>query len=231
MSDDPTPQNSKDILPYRQHPSTETLERGAMEDQTLQSIHAQLMREKEEPSEGFAPTPIFLIFVFGAMMFWAGIYLITHSGGFRGNVFDPNWKPTAETSITQIAFDPIKQGAKLFTRQCQQCHQADAKGIAGVYPPLAESEWVNGKEERVIMILLNGLTGLITVEGNNYNGNMPDVNMWKDRDIAAVLTYVRSHFGNNAPAISEDQVKEVRAQYGSRHENWTAPELLAIHPF
>jgi mono/diheme cytochrome c family protein len=232
MKDDPN-QTPEFNLPYRLEESRQTLERGAMEDEQMQQIHAQLMREKEEPTEGFSPTPIFFIFLFGALMFWGGIYLISYSGGFRGDVFNPDWKPTASGSseAVVVAFDPLKHGAKLFKRQCQQCHQADAEGIPGVYPPLSKSEWINGLEDRIIKVLLLGMAGPITVEGHEFNGNMPAVNMWSDKDIAAVLTYVRANFGNNAPAVSEEKVKTIRKELGDRHAPWTPAELLKIHPF
>ncbi|HCR37263.1 MAG TPA: cytochrome C, partial [Opitutae bacterium] len=119
----------------------ETHEKGAYKDETMQAIHAQLMREKEEPTEGFSQMPIFLLFIFGALMFWGGIYLANYSGSFRSDVFDPNWHPVplGEGDITEAAFDPMKKGKKLFSRQCQQCHQAEGQGIPGVYPPLVDS--------------------------------------------------------------------------------------------
>jgi mono/diheme cytochrome c family protein len=204
-------------------------ENGGLDDTAIQDIHAQLLREKEEPTEGFSPIPIFLIFIFGALMFWGGIYLATHSGGFRKDVFDPNWKPTAE--VAQVAaFDPFKQGKKLYTRTCQQCHQVDGKGIPGVYPPLSGSPWVNGSHERAAKILILGLSGPITVGGNEYNGNMPPVGTWSDRDIAAVLTYVRSSFDNSSGAVTEADVKSARAAIGGKTTPWDAEELLKIHP-
>ncbi|OYV47677.1 MAG: hypothetical protein B7X06_02925, partial [Verrucomicrobia bacterium 21-51-4] len=72
--------------PLRDHPRAEN---AAFGDAALQKVHSQLMREKEEPTEGFSPVPIFLIFVFGALMFWGGLYIANNSGGFRPDVFDP----------------------------------------------------------------------------------------------------------------------------------------------
>ena len=54
----------------------EAMEKAAMQDEHMQEVHAQLMREKEEPHEGFSPVPIFLMFFFAALCFWGGVYLV-----------------------------------------------------------------------------------------------------------------------------------------------------------
>ncbi|GAB4283836.1 MAG: hypothetical protein Tsb0018_11360 [Opitutales bacterium] len=218
--------------PHRREASRETMERAGYKDEAMQEIHTQLMREKEEPREGFSPIPVFMVFIFGALMFWGGIYIANHSGNFRGDVFNPNFKPGAidAENVTKAAFDPLKQGTKLFKRQCQQCHQADGMGIAGVYPPLVGSEWVAGSDVRLIKILLLGMSGPITVKGEVYNNNMPAVGMWKDKDIASVLTYIRASWGNDAPPVEEELVAQVRAELGGRKNAWTPEELLKLHP-
>jgi mono/diheme cytochrome c family protein len=211
--------------------SQETRERGAYEDEAMQVIHSQLMREKEEPTEGFSQMPIFLIFIFGALMFWGGVYIANYSGAFRSDVFDPNWTPgNMDQDQSQAAFDPMKKGKKLFSRQCQQCHQAEGQGIPGVYPSLAGSEWVVADERLAIKILLLGMNGPITVQGESFNGNMPPVGMWSDRDIAAVLSYVRYSWGNEASMVDEATVAAVRKELEGRKAAWTPDELLKQHP-
>jgi mono/diheme cytochrome c family protein len=101
--------------------------------------------------------------------------------------------------------------------------------VAGVYPPLAGSEWVNGDEAKVVRILLHGVTGPIEVAGETFNGMMPP---WggtlKDDDIAAVLTYVRSTWGNTGAAITAAKVASIRAATTSRTTPWTAAELAQV---
>ena len=72
--------------------SKASLEKAAMQDADVQSVHAQLMREKDEPEEGFSPVPIALIFIFCALCFWGGVYLIENGGQFRWDVYDPDFK-------------------------------------------------------------------------------------------------------------------------------------------
>ena len=72
-----------------------SLEKAAMQDEHMQDVHAQLMREKEEPQEGFSPVPIFLMFIFAALCFWGGVYLVEHSGGYRWDAYSPDFNPSA----------------------------------------------------------------------------------------------------------------------------------------
>jgi mono/diheme cytochrome c family protein len=108
-------------------------------------------------------------------------------------------------------------GEVLYAR-CVICHMANGEGTPGAFPPLAGSEWVNGPAARPIAIVLHGLEGPITVKGATYaSAMMPygtNVPM-SDAEVAAVLTYVRSSFGNSAPAVTEEEVAKVRAATAS----------------
>ncbi|MBL9173007.1 MAG: cytochrome c, partial [Verrucomicrobiales bacterium] len=82
---------------------------------------------------------------------------------------------------------------------------------------------------RKIRIVLNGLNGPITVNGVAFNGAMNSFkDSLSDSDIAAVLTYVGSAWGNKAPPVSADEVKAIRAEIASRDQAWTPDELLKI---
>ena len=214
----------------------ETMEPASYEDEEMRRVHTQLMREKEEPSEGFSPIPIFLLFVFGALMFWGGIYVTKYSGNFRDDVYDYTWTPTAGGAATEVAFDPMARGGTLYERNCQTCHQGDGEGVSGVYPPLNKSEWVTNDPERFAAILLYGLAGPIEVRGNVYNAAAmpsygPNGAGWSDRDIAAVMTYVRASWENSDPAVEESTVADVRSQVSGRLGAWSAEELLEIWPW
>ena len=82
--------------------------------------------------------------------------------------------------------------------------------------------------------MLHGLQGPITVNGAAYNSAMPPFGRvagsgfnWSDDKVAAVLTYVRQEWGNQASAITTEKVAEIRAKEGD-HKPWTAEELLKI---
>ena len=117
-------------------------------------------------------------------------------------------------------------GAKVYSTVCSSCHQANAQGVPGAFPPLAESEWVTGDEARLVKIVLHGITGELEVAGEIYAGMMPP---WggglDDAQIAAVATYVRSNFGNEAAPVTAETVARIRSQYATRKTPWTPQEL------
>lgn len=101
-------------------------------------------------------------------------------------------------------------GRAIFLLNCSACHQANGQG-GGPYPPLAGNPDVkNVDSAAIIQTVLNGRTGPITVNGMQYGGNMPSWRDLSDTEIAAVLTYVRSAWGNGAAAVSADQVAAAR---------------------
>jgi mono/diheme cytochrome c family protein len=117
-------------------------------------------------------------------------------------------------------------GSKVFTTTCVVCHQLDGAGKEQLYPPLAGSEWVQGDENKLIRIILGGLTGPVEVAGETFNGAMPGWGpVLEDKDIAAVATYIRSSWGNKAAPITEAKVKSIRAATTSRKVPWTVAEL------
>ena len=102
-------------------------------------------------------------------------------------------------------------GAKVFQTNCSSCHQASGQGMSGTFPPLAGNPVVIGNPTTVIHIIKDGLTGQISVKGATYNGQMP---AWgqtlSSNDIAAVITYIRSSWGNSASAITPAQVSAAK---------------------
>ena len=119
-------------------------------------------------------------------------------------------------------------GRKVYATTCAACHQAAGEGTE-VYPPLAGSEWVTGDEGRLARIVLHGLTGEIEVAGTAYSGVMPGWGvMFKDDELAAVMTYIRSSWGNKAPAVRAETVARVRQESAGRTAPWTSAEVSAL---
>ena len=129
-------------------------------------------------------------------------------------------------------------GGKVFRREshCATCHQHTGLGMPNVYPPLANSKWVTGNEERLIKLTLHGLWGTIEVNGKVYDPSkgVPPMtafhSLLKDEEVAAVLTYVRNTWGNKAPAVKASTVKKIRDANKSRNVFWKVEELLKDHP-
>ena len=105
----------------------------------------------------------------------------------------------------------IAAGGKLYNTYCATCHQSDGKGDGTRFPPLENSEYVKGDISRLINIVLNGLSGPITVNGVGYNEVMPANSYLSDDQIALILTYVRANFKNNLTGILPEEVAMIRA--------------------
>lgn len=104
----------------------------------------------------------------------------------------------------------LDHGRQVYNSVCAACHQADARGMPGVFPPLAQSDFLMADPERAVRVLLQGLSGPITVNGEQFQGVMPKLPL-TDQDIAGVLSYVRNNFGNRGSAIKLAEVSRIRA--------------------
>jgi mono/diheme cytochrome c family protein len=194
------------------------LEQSGASDESLQQVHARLQAQKPEKKEGNPRFPLVLLGIMCAAIFFGSIYLAHYSSRFDPLIYNENQKPVKQAAGGPV-ITPAMLGKRVFTANCVTCHQATGTGVPGVYPPLAGSEWVVDPqhEKHIIAIVLHGLNGPITVKGNTYNNAMtPFGGILRDDQIANVLTYIRSEWGNNAPAITAEQVAAVRAQLGAR---------------
>jgi mono/diheme cytochrome c family protein/glucose/arabinose dehydrogenase len=119
-----------------------------------------------------------------------------------------------------------EHGKQVYARTCIACHKADGFGQEGTAPPLVDSEWVLGPPGRIARIVLNGLTGPVTVEGKTYALDMPSLGSLSDDDIASVLTYVRREWEHGASPVDPSEVARIRAT--TRPIAWTERELLQV---
>jgi mono/diheme cytochrome c family protein len=119
-------------------------------------------------------------------------------------------KPAATTTSADTGGKPAATdaGKDVYMKTCVACHQADGGGINGSFPPLAKSDYLADKQ-RAIEQVLKGKSGEMKVNGMAYNGTMPPQPL-NDDEIAAVLTYVYSNFGNAGGAVTAAEVKAVR---------------------
>jgi mono/diheme cytochrome c family protein len=119
-------------------------------------------------------------------------------------------------------------GKVVYDALCLNCHQPTGLGLPGIYPPLASSDWVAGDAAKFSKIVMHGLTGPIKVNGREFKQPapipMPPMGL-NDQQMADVLTYLRSNFGNRAPAVKPDEVKAVRDANSARSGFWTQEEL------
>jgi mono/diheme cytochrome c family protein len=182
------------------------------------------------PETGDGPIPKWFVGVVFVALFWSGAYLFSYSGGFQAEVYDylPKFGPIA--SGPQAAPDPKVIGKSLFSANCITCHQATGQGLPGQYPPLAGSEIVLGEAtNRLIAIVLKGLQGPVTIKGENVNNSMQAwEGQYTDAQLSAILTYIRSDWGNNAPPVPPEAVKQMREELKDRKDQWTFAEITKM---
>lgn len=165
---------------------------------------AAAMRENPVSTRPAEPLPVRAILLCAAVVLVAG-YILGNSLFDYSNYVKPGYtRPVSATAAPlkpEAALDAFNKIGKKGYAACTACHQADGMGNAS-FPPLANSEWVNGPVLRPAMIILNGLHGPITVNGKTYDNNMPTMGAGMDaKQLAGVLNYIRNNFGNKSDQL------------------------------
>jgi nitrite reductase (NO-forming) / hydroxylamine reductase len=104
----------------------------------------------------------------------------------------------------------IAAGRKVYQNVCQACHGAEGQGLPGAFPPVANSDWIAENKDRLVEVILEGLSGPIVVNGVQYNAVMPPMAYLSDGDIANVLTFVLNTWDNPGGEIQAAQVAQQR---------------------
>ncbi|OJV62572.1 cytochrome c [Hydrogenophaga sp.] len=190
--------------------------------QTRHSEHA-------DPHEQYNPVPRVMIGLVLALVVWAiGYIVLARPDGMAGlgDQRDPVALAPSEAGAAGAAIN----ASQLFVAKCQACHQASGQGLPGVFPPLAGASWVTGMPEAPLQIVLHGMNGTIDVDGTTYNGAMPAFGeQMNDAEIAALMTYIRSQWGNDSAPVDAAGVQAAREASAGRTEPWNgAAELLAF---
>lgn len=178
-------------------------------------VTAAQRRENPDPHEAANPMPWFVIILVGCLAAFCIVYIV------EANVETPSEQGDGR-SLAELAGDKPAAGTKvdgaaLFASVCAACHQPTGAGLPGVFPPLAGSEWVNGKETTMTAIVLHGVSGPLNVKGTRFNGAMPAFKeQFSDEQLAAVLSHVRSQWGNTGAPVSVATVAKVREQLKAR---------------
>jgi mono/diheme cytochrome c family protein len=194
-------------------------------------------REGHEPEEVPRGVPWVMAAFVVCIAGWGAYTFVTEVGS---DGFSPHGD---RRTVAALAPPPVEapaaggeaaapDGEAIYSARCVACHQATGLGLAGAFPPLAESEWVVGIPERPVGIVLHGLQGAIEVKGVPYQGVMPAFkDQLSDGEIAAVVSYVRRSFGNDAPVVSAETVATVRGATEGRTEAIGGQdELLTLFP-
>ena len=180
------------------------------------------------------PMPVWLYLICGVVLFLAGSsftgFEIFGQGlldqGPGGPTLASGPPPEAPPSAADI-------GKKLYNGNCANCHQSSGAGAPGSYPPLVNSEYVLGSKDRLAAIMLSGLSGSVTVCGGSYGSQvMPGWNSnFTDEKLAAIMTYIRSSWGNTANEVKPDEVTAARAKFASHAATpYSQADLMKIAP-
>ncbi|WP_407280950.1 cytochrome c [Aromatoleum evansii] len=189
---------------------------------TSRNDHAQ-RRENRDPNESFNPVPRLMLGLIAVLLAWALYYIYAARPATLPALGD-------RRSAEVLAAIPARavDGEQIFGANCAACHQAAGTGIPQVFPPLAGSAWVNGSEQVLIQILLHGVNGSIEVAGNTFNGEMPAFgDKLGDAEIAAVASYIRNQWGNQAGAVTAEAVQAQRTRTAGRSTPWNGGAELA----
>ena len=200
---------------------------GDREDyQSMEELHRAAMEKEEQiPEEGNERGPWWMYVIIVLTLAFGFFYM----GRYLGEVSDRPHVLFAEPEPAELEeeeFDPMQVGSRIYTRLCQSCHQQDGSGVEGAFPPLDGSDWVIGDPQRPVNIVLHGFEGEIARNGVTYNALMPGFSrLVSDEDVAAVVTYIRNSFGNEAPEVAPEEVAEIRDATQDRTSPWTEDEL------
>lgn len=202
-------------------------------------------REAPEPEEGTRAAPKFVFAWIAILIVWGVGYYAWQIGkpmlggdsrtpvATEPSTSEPESSNTAASedagaSSTASAEMAGVDGKALFSAHCSSCHQPTGQGIPGAFPPLAGSKWLQADPNIPIAIVHDGLQGEIEVAGNTFQGMMPPLGgQLSDAEIAAVLTYARSEWGNTASEVSPDTVAKHKERFGDRR-SWSAEELTEV---
>ncbi|MDF1571443.1 MAG: cytochrome c [Bacteroidales bacterium] len=140
--------------------------------------------------------------------------LLVSCGGSSEKTNTMDKSPLPEKTAILDAADDLSShpGESLYKQHCLVCHQADGNGVPGMFPPLHDTEWVNGDNATLISIVLHGMDEEIEVNGEIYHTIMAPLPHLSNQEVADVLNYVRKRFGSAPADITVAEVAGVRAE-------------------
>lgn len=186
---------------------------------------APQQRENADPHEAPNPIPRPVLLIVALMLAWAVAYFYIAWPTAPAPQGDRRTPDALAASAPSAGGTP--DGAQLFAANCAACHQASGEGLPQVFPPLSGSEWVQGDPARLTQIVLHGVNGAITVRGQTYHGMMPAFGAkFRDEELAALLSHVRSSWSNHAPPVDVTLVAGARKATADRTGPWTGGDEL-----
>jgi nitrite reductase (NO-forming) len=144
--------------------------------------------------------------------------LMAVTGPERPDIYGKGIKTTlagnTTAKTTPPAAPPVGDAARLngkrvYDSTCASCHLPDGKGVPGVFPPLANSDFFQERPYEMAHIVLHGRSGEIVVNGEHYNSVMPPQDL-DDEQVADVINYVSMAMNGGKAVLTPAQVKQMR---------------------
>jgi len=177
-------------------------------------------RENYEPAELENPLPKWYLAMALGFVVWGAAYFYMQ-GVVPADAGDHR-TPMA------LAGSGAVDGATVYAGNCVACHQGTGLGIAGAFPPLDGSGWVNAEPDLLVQILLHGVQGEMEVLGDVYTGVMPAMAHLSDEELAAVSTYVRGAWSNASGEIDAALFAEQRERFDPARGPWAGGAELRV---
>lgn len=135
----------------------------------------------------------------------------------------------ASRSVDDVANERVQlagteAGEAAYLANCAACHQPNGKGLAGAFPPLAGSDYLLDDVEQSVANVLKGLSGPITVNGQQYNSVMPSQGHLSDQQLASIFNYILNSWRNAGGNVTVERVAEIRKESG------VSPDLAVSEP-
>ncbi|MDO9404860.1 MAG: c-type cytochrome [Polaromonas sp.] len=191
------------------------------------NITSQQRREHPEPVEASEPIPWGMLLLAAALVVFSACYIAVSALDAPASWGDGR----EEGELSAKRDGPTgPDGASLYRNFCAACHQAQGQGIPGTFPPLAGSEWVNGRDTTMAAIVMQGVSGPLGVGNVTYDGVMPGFrDRLGDAEAAALFTFIRSQWGNTGGAVSKQAVATTRELHAARTTPFTWKKDLPDH--
>jgi mono/diheme cytochrome c family protein len=203
-------------------------------DDALQPHAPDFVETPEVPplSLEHEPLPVWLYLVCGFALFLAGSSFTGFDVFGHGMLDQGPGGPVVSGPPTEAPPSVADIGKKLYNGNCANCHQSTGAGSPGSYPPLVGSEYVLGSKERLAAIMLVGLSGPLTVSGGSFGSQaMPGwSSVFTDEKMSAIMTYIRSTWGNGANEVKPEEVAAARAKFGSHTTAFCEADVQKIAP-
>lgn len=149
---------------------------------------------------------------------WVSIVYLLFSCN-NGNKKDAYQFPDRRDRIRHAQY--MQEGRRLYLLHCANCHQQNGNGLARLYPPLGNSDYLKANKLKVICGIKYGQQGPITVNGIEFNQIMPPVANITDLEIAEIATYIYSEFADTTQIITLNDIRAIL-------DNCTADDSLVI---